>query len=198
MELKVSFNICHSGQVYEVNMSKEQKQFLKKVRENWKTQFPFLEPVNLEEMPKMPKGNNFCCKEYFAIRGVCYFITFDFSQRRQGEFSIGITVSPSPEKSILSHPEDYIPTPTNIGSYNIAVFLGRQSFRWGILDVDAKTNAILTSLCGEQIQTPDYISVNLWKPSSYSLPFEKIAEEAILDINEKLRRFVFPKLEIVF
>jgi len=178
-------------------MSKEQKRFLKKVRETWNMEFPFLELVDLEEIPKISKGCNFRCKDYFSTRGVCYFVTFDFSQRRQGEFLIGITVSPSPEKSVLSPPEDYTPTPTNIGSYNMAVFLGRQSFRWDLVDVDAKVNAILVSLGGEPIQTPDYAYANVWKPSSYALPFEQIAEEAICDINQKLRRFVFPKLEIV-
>ena len=144
----------------------------------------------------MPKGSNFRCKDYFATRGVCYFVTFDFSQHRIGEFLIGITVSPSLEKSILSPPENYTPSPTNMGSYNMAVFLGRRSFSWDLVDVDAKMNAILISLGGEPIQTPDYVSVDIWKPSSYELPFEQIAEEAICDINEKLRRFVFPKLEI--
>jgi hypothetical protein len=46
------------------------------------------------------------------------------------------------------------------------------------------------------ITTPDYVAANTWKPSSYSLPFETIAEEAIADTTDKLRTFVFPKLEI--
>jgi hypothetical protein len=178
-------------------MSKEQKRFLKKVRESWNTEFPFLELVDLEEIPKMSKGCNFRCKDYFLTRGVCYFVTFDFSQRRQGEFLIGITVSPSPQKSVLSPPIDYTPTPTNIGSYNMAVFLGRQSFCWDMVDEDTKMNAIMVSLGGELNQTPGYVPENVWKPSSYALPFERIVEETICDVNEKLRRFVFPILEIV-
>lgn len=178
-------------------MSKEQKRFLEKIRESWTKEFPFLELVDLEEIPKISKGCNFLCREYFSMRGVCYFVTFDFSQRRQGEFLIGITVSPSPEKSVLSPPENYTPTPTNIGSYNMAVFLGRKSFCWDLVDVDTKMNAILISLGGEGIQTPDYVSANVWKPSSYALPFDRIVEEAICDVNEKLRRYVFTILEII-
>jgi len=179
-------------------MGKEQKLFLRKVREVWTAEFPFLKPVDLDEVPRQPKGSNFGCDDYFSTRGVCYFVSFDFSQRRQGEFLVGVTVSPSREKSVLSPPEDYTPTPTNIGTYNLAKFLNRQSFRWDLVDVDAKTNATLVSFGAAPIPTPDYVSANIWKPSSYALPFDQIADEAIRDVNDKLRRFVFPKLEIVF
>ena len=175
-------------------MGKEQKLFLKKVRETWKTEFPFLKPVDLDETPKLPKGCNFRCDDYASTRGVFYFVAFDFSQRRVGEFSLGVTVSGSAGKSVLDPSADYRPTPTNIGSYSMGVFLGRQSFRWDLVDVDAKTNAILISLGGEPIAS--HVSENTWKPSSYALPFEQIADEAIRDVNDKLRRFVFPKLEI--
>lgn len=179
-------------------MGKEQKLFLKQVREAWKNEFPFLKPVDLDEIPKMPKGSNFRCDDYFSTRGVCYFVSFDFSQRRQGEFLVAITVSPIREKSVLSPPKDYTPAPTNVGTYNLAKFLNRSSFRWDLVDVDAKTNAILVSLGGAAISTPDYVTANVWKPSSYALPFEQIAGEAIRDVSDKLRRFVFPKLEVAF
>lgn len=177
-------------------MGKEQKSLLKRVRKVWALEFPFLKPVDLDEVPKQPKGCNFCCDDYFATREVCYFVTFHFSQRRPGEFSVGVSVSPSREKSILSPPEDYTPSPRNVGAYSMAVYLNRQWFCWDVVDVDAKTNAILVSLGGAPITTPDYVLANVWKPSSYALPFEQIADEAIGDVSDKLRRFVFPKLEI--
>jgi hypothetical protein len=177
-------------------MGKEQKNFLKKVREAWSTEFPFLKPVDLDEVPRQPKGSNFRCDDYFSMRRVCYFVSFDFSQRRQGEFLVGITVSPSREKSLLNPPEDYTPAPTNVGTYNLAKFLNRQSFRWDLVDVDAKTNATLVSLGVAPIPTLGYVAANVWKPSSYGLAFEQIADEAICDVSDKLRRFVFPKLEI--
>ena len=178
-------------------MGKEQKLLLKKVRQLWSVEFPLLKPVDLDEVPKQPKGCNFRCDDYFSERRVCYFVTFHFSQRRQGEFSIGITVSPAREKSVLSPPEDDTPDPKNVGTYNLAKFLNRQSFRWDLVDVDAKTNTTLVSLCAAPVLTPDYVLANVWKPSSYALPFDQIAEEAVRDVSDKLRRFVFPKLEIV-
>jgi hypothetical protein len=177
-------------------MAKEQKLFLRKVRKAWSVEFPFLKPVDLDEVPKVPKGSTFRCDDYFSTRGVCYFVSFDFSQRRHGEFMVGITVSPSREKSVLNPHENYPPSPRNVGTYNLATFLGRQSLDWDLVDVDAKTNAVLVSLGMAPILTPDYVAVNVWKPSSYSLPFEQIADEAIRDVSDKLRRFVFPKLEI--
>jgi hypothetical protein len=177
-------------------MGKEQKLFLKRVKEAWSTDFPFLKPVELDEVPKQPKGCNFRCEDYFSTRGVCYFVTFHFSQRRQGEFSVSIAVSPSRDKSVLNSPEIYIPAPKNVGSYSMAVFLNRQSFRWDLTDVDAKTNGTLLSLGMASLPTADYVSANVWKPSSYALPFEQIADEAIRDLSNKLRQFIFPKLEI--
>lgn len=177
-------------------MGKEQKLFLGRVRKNWETEFPFFKPVDLNEIPKLPKGCKFRCDDYASIRGVFYFVTFDFSQRRQGEFSVRITVSDSPVKSVLDPATDYQPTPTSIGSHSIAAFLGRQAFRWDLVDVDAKTNATLASFGAAPVTPPGYVSPNTWKPSSYALPFEQIADEAIRDVSDKLRRFVFPKLEI--
>lgn len=179
-------------------MAKEQKLFLKKVRQTWSVEFPFLKPVDLDEVPMQPKGSIFRCDEYFATRGVCYFVSFDFSQRRQGEFMVGITVSPSREKSILDPPQDYTPTPTNVGTYNLAKFLNRQSFVWDLVDVTARTNAIQREFGIPPTTTPGYVAPNTWKPPSYALPFEEIANEAIRDVSDKLRRFVFPKLEIAF
>jgi len=178
-------------------MANIQKVFLRRVKEIWKTEFPFLKSVQLNEMPKLPKDCNFRCDDFFSTRGVVYFVTFDFSPRRQGEFSLGITVSHSPDKSILSPPIDSQPSPTNIGSHNIASFLERPAFRWDLVDVDARTNAILVSLGGQAIATPSHVAANTWRPSSYSLSFGQIADEAIRDVNDKLRRFVFPKLNII-
>lgn len=54
----------------------------------------------------------------------------------------------------------------------------------------------MASFGAPPITAPGYVSPNTWKPTSYELPFEQIADEAIYDVNDKLRRFVFPKLEI--
>ena len=177
-------------------MAKEQKQFLKKIGQNWKENFPFLKPVDIDEIPRLVKGSNFCCDDYFSSRKVCYFVRFCFSDRRHGEFSMGITVSPSPGRSVLDPPIFYNPSPTNIGSYSMSVFMSKQSFRWDLVDVDGKMNEILVSLGGQRLPTSDYVAADIWKPESYALPFDDIADAAIRDVNDKLRRYVFPKLAI--
>jgi hypothetical protein len=109
---------------------------------------------------------------------------------------IQITVSPSPDKTFIDPQGDYPPGPTNIGPYNLGWFLDpHQNLLWDLVDVDGKVNAILASL-GGGFQFPEYSGPDVWKPSSYVLPFEEITDEAIRDINDRLRRFVFPKLEI--
>lgn len=178
-------------------MAKEQTQFWKRVREAWKKEFPFLKLVDLDEIPRLPKSSNFCCDDYFSSRGVCYFVTIDFSARRHGEFMVGITVSPSREKSVLNPSTYNPPSPSHVGSYNLAEFLDRQSCRrWDLVDVDAKTSAICNELGIPMMTLLDHAAADVWKPSSYSLPFDQIADEAIHDVSDKLRRFVFPKLEI--
>ena len=41
-----------------------------------------------------------------------------------------------------------------------------------------------------------YNDTNRWRPRSYKLPMEKIIDEAIDDLNARLRKFVFPKMKI--
>jgi len=177
-------------------MAKEQKRFLKIVRQAWAAEFPFLEPVDLAEVPRLDKGSNFRCDRYFDARGVCYFLQFHFLKSRHGEFSLRVAVSPSPDKSVLSFGPYRDPGPTTVGYYNIADFLVVQSFTWAIVDVNAKLDELWLSLGVEPLEHFERKPAVFWKPSSFALPFEEICAEAIGDINDKLRCAVFPKLQI--
>ena len=177
-------------------MATVQNVFLRKVRESWKREFPFFEPVDINEVPKLPKGTKFVCGDHFESRKVVYFIHFDFSEKRAGEFSICVSISASKDRSVLEPPNVYKPSPLNVGSYGIGAFLDCQTFRWTLVDVDAGLDENLRSLGLEPIGFASMPSPNTWKPSSFSLPAEKIVEEAILDVNEKLKSHVFPRLQI--
>src|SRR4051794_10448562 len=96
--------------------------FLKRVRARWQREFPFLKPVHLIEVPQLNKGTNFICDRYLPERGRAYFIHFDFSQKRFGEFSIGVTVSDSLTRSIMEHAMG-APSPTALGMYAIGPFI---------------------------------------------------------------------------
>jgi hypothetical protein len=175
-------------------MAKLQKAFLTKVREVWKREFPFLELVDIDQVPKLPKGTDFGCDEYAINRGVYYFVSFHFRPKVPGDLSIAVTVSNSPDKSVLDPPLDYRPSPTNVGTYNIAAFLGLPDCRWHLTDVDGDLNRWLFPGGEPPVVLPP--DPNVWKPSSYAIEFDVIADEAIQDVNDKLKRFVFPKLEI--
>ncbi len=166
------------------------------VQKDWAKGFPFLKPVDLIEVPKWPKGCNFRCADYSKLRGLFYFVSFSFSRVRQGEFSMAVTVSRYSDRSVLEPPDDYHPSPTNIGTYNMAAFLGCRNFRWQIVDCNTRLNEVVVSLGGIQEETPSHVAVNIWKPSSFDLPFNTICDEAIRDVNAKLRHYVFPKLDI--
>lgn len=180
-------------------MAGESTRFLKLVRKAWLTGFPFLKPVEVDEVPRRQKCSNFCCADYAKTRGLFYFVSFDFDRNFRGQFSISITVSQSADRSVLDPSEDCRhPSATNVGTFPIAVFLGRGDFRWQLLDWEGNLNSFIVGLGGpaDDYQSPFPKGYHYWQPSSFELPLEAIGQEAIHDINGKLRQFVFPKLEI--
>jgi len=100
------------------------KAFLRRVREVWRLDFPFLKPVDLSEIPLVPKGCRFLCDDYFAERGRAYFIIFDFCPRRIGEFSLSITVSDSITAPFVSMA--WTPFLRRTRMYSIGQFMGRR------------------------------------------------------------------------
>jgi hypothetical protein len=179
-------------------MANEQRRFLKMVKEAWEKEFPFLEPVDLHQVPKPLKGSTFRCDKYFEERAVCYFVHFCFSKKIHSKFTVHIKVSPSPNKSFVPLEGRREPGPTAVGSYNLSKFLKRQTYTWSLLDGLGKLDESYVSLGFEPLfrNLPERNPELHWKPSSFALPFEEICVEAIQDLNDKLRRFVFPKLEI--
>ena len=89
-------------------------------------------------------------------------------------------------------------TPTSIGMFTIWKFMNLPRFHWALVDLEAEQYALFAKLGVQQIDLRGLKSSNTWQPSSYDLPVDKIADEAIADVNDKLRRFVFPKLEVDF
>lgn len=171
-------------------MAGEQKMFLKRIASAWRQEFPFLKPVNLQELPQIPKGCNYLCDAYGEARSRYYFVRLDFSPKRRGEFSIGVTVSPSPERSALDPAMAKEPTSTSIGSFGVWQFMKRQWFAWSLVDLEAESMALL-GLSSGLSKSP-----NVWRPGTYGQPLEKIADEAIVHVNQTLRTHVFPVLQI--
>jgi hypothetical protein len=178
-------------------MPSPQKPFLKRVRDVWKREFPFLKPVDLAEIPALPKGCTFRCDDYFAERGRAYFILFDFSLRRLGEFSLGISVSDSVTRCIREHGLD-TPSAYALGMYSVGQFIGAQTRTWALGDVDAKVDAIFRSLGQEPVGFAQIRSPFTWYPSSFELRQEQIFDEALADVRTILIEHVFPKLQIKY
>ena len=171
-------------------MAGEQKLFIKRIGASWRREFPFLKPVDLDEVPRLAKGCNFICDDYGKTKGRYYFVHVDFSPKRRGEFSIGVVVSPSPGRSMLDPAMVDHPTCTSIGSFAIWKFMRRSHFVWALVDLDAESIALLGFSSG----LPK--SPNVWRPTTYDQPIEKICDEAIAHVNQTLRTQVFPVLQI--
>jgi hypothetical protein len=178
-------------------MPSPQKPFLKRVRDVWRREFPFLKPVDLAEIPALPKGCRFLCDDYFTERERAYFIFFDFSLRRIGEFSLGITVSDSVTRCIREHGLD-TPSAYALGMYSVGQFIGAQTRRWALVDVDAQVDALFRSLGQQPVGFAQTRSRFTWYPSSFELPPEQIFDEALADVRAVLVEHVFPKLQIEY
>ncbi len=174
-----------------------QKAFLSRTRDVWRRDFPFLKPVDLSEIPQLPKGCRFLFDDYFAERGRAYFIFFDFSLRRIGEFSLGITVSDSVTRSIREHGLDS-PSPHSLGMYSIGQFMGIQTRDWALADVDAQVDALFQSLGQQPVGFAQTRSRYRWYPTSFELPQVEIFDAALADVSAILKEHVFPKLEIEY
>ena len=170
-------------------MAGEQIEFVKRIAASWRQEFPFLKPVYLKEIPQVPKGCNFLCDAYGSSRERYYFILLVFSQKKRGEFSIEIVVSPSADRSTMG-PATGIPSPRAIGTFGIWQFMRRQRFAWALVDLAADTKALLGISSG----LPP--SPNVWRPATYNQPLENIIDEAISHVNQTLRASVFPVLQI--
>jgi len=171
-------------------MAKEQKTFLTLLNRSWKTEFPFLKAGWADEVKRRPKNCNFLCDDYATLRGRYYFFQIDFSRRRRGELSITITLSKSQGESILPASDDPEPTPLSLGAFGIWQFMQRPSYAWSIVDLEAESMALLGISSG-LAKPPD-----VWCPTTYHQPLEKIVEEAIADVNQTLRKYVLPTLQI--
>ena len=176
-------------------MAKIQQLFLRKAKEAWQREFPFLRPVDLK-INRLPKGASFLCDNYFATRRVVYFLTFEFNPRRIGEFTISVTVSPSATSPIVDSTGPFQPSPTQPGSYLIGAYFGRPMYGWALINGEEETAAFFRSI-GEAPPNVGMVSKqDLWRPVSFDLPPEEIVKQAIADINQKLRQFVFSILQI--
>ena len=174
-----------------------QKAFLSRARDVWRRDFPFLKPIDLPEIPRLPKGCRFFCDDYFAKRGTAYFIFFDFSLRRIGEFSLGITVSDSLTRSIREHGLDS-PSPHGLGMYSIGQFMGVRARDWALADVDAQVDALFQSLGQQPVGFAQTRSPHTWYPTSFEVPQVEIFDAALADISGILKEHVFPKLQIEY
>jgi hypothetical protein len=175
-------------------MMKSEQLFYRELARNWGGRFPALAPVHLPETPQPPKGSNFICDKYYGERRRAYFFNVFFSQKRRGEFTLSVTISDSQQRSLLEGRSSSDLNVPLIGTYRIAAFMQRQDYWWAIKDVNAESSDLLRSF---GIASGDFGSrptPHRWRPTSYDLPFEKVVEEALVDLNEKISNFVLPKL----
>src|SRR5262245_3776214 len=117
-------------------MSNESRRFVKQLATSWRKEFPFLKPVDLDEIPRVPKGFNFLCDAYGQTRGRYYFFAIEFSPKCRGQFSLRVAVSSSPERSTLGSVLSSQPSPGAIGSFGIARFLSKKAFAWALVDLE--------------------------------------------------------------
>ena len=81
-------------------------------------------------------------------------------------------------------------SPVSVGSFAIWQFMGHQRYDWALVDNEAESIALM----GFSTGLPK--STNLWRPTTYQQPIEKICDEAIEDINRTLRKYVFPVIQL--
>lgn len=177
-------------------MAGENRLFLKKLRTSWKQQFPFLQSVDLDEVPRVQKGCNFRCDKYAVKRGVYYFFRITFDTKYRGRFTVGVSISSSLEKSILEHGLWPLSEAKSTGMFGIWQILERRYLAWDLVDWRTETNQFFTGAGVPEVGFSANKSEDIWQPVSYNAPVETIVDAAIADLNKVLQEEVFPRLEI--
>ena len=173
-----------------------QKQDLKKLKENWNNEFSFLKPSEVKEIPRRDKNCNFIYEGSYEEVGLAYFFSIQFSKIRVGEFTLDVSVSNDKEHSILERRGKQDLSELKIGTYRIGSFFEKKDYWWALVDVDAEGHRLFESIGGVGSDLPKLNEQNRWQPNSFKLPPDQIINEAIADVNEKLRLYVFPKCKI--
>jgi hypothetical protein len=175
-----------------------QKQFLKKLKENWSSEFPFLKPIEVKEIPRRDKNCNFIYEGSYEKAGLAYFFSIQFSKIRIGEFTLDVSISNDKEHSILERKGKQDLSELKIGTYRIGSFFEKKDYWWMLVDVDRESYRLFESIgaVGSDLLKLGEQKQNRWQPSSFELPPDQIINEAIADVNKKLRLYVFPKCKI--
>lgn len=124
-------------------MANEQKIFLKALRKSWSVEFPSIKSAGEDAAKRRPENCNFVCDDCVASKARYYFLQFDFSRKRRGEFSIIITISKSRADSILSASEDQEPTPQSVGAFGVWQFMRKPWKAWSLVDLEAESMVLL-------------------------------------------------------
>ncbi len=177
-------------------MASIEKFLLQSVKKKWHEEFPFLKPARIKQISGVRKDACYLCDSFAQSRNRYYFVTFEFHPKQPGQFSISITISDSIAEPLQESFTETHLSPDKIGTFTIAAFLGKPSFSWMLYDWDAQNVAYWKSLGADMPSVRGLDLPNIWKPSSFELPPERIVEETIQDINDKLKKQVFPKLQI--
>lgn len=176
------------------SMASVQKRFLKCVKKAWHQEFPFLKSIDVVEVPRLPKGSNFVCDKYLSERGRVYFVWFDFSQKRVGEFGVGISVSDTPSRCVRD-PGLNKPSPEGLGIYDVGQF-GSPKRTWALVDVNAELAKVFTSLGADTNGFLPPRPQSTWFPTGFELTEGEVFSAAVADIGMTLTKFVFPTLQI--
>ena len=167
------------------------KIFMTRLKKSWSIEFQCLKPIRR-------KGSNsivYCCDNYFTSRGLMYLFHVVFADKTPGRFSVSIGISKS---DVNAGPLQGSSFETNkLGEYPIFAFLNKRDFWWHLENIESRKRASYAAMGVPGLTSIiNYNDNNRWRPSSYALPIEDIVDEAINDLNMRLKKFVFPKLQI--
>jgi len=177
-------------------MAKFTKPFMQELRLSWQREFPFLQPASANIIPNRSQSITYTYHTGSATN-LFYHFAILFTSKQPGEFTVEIFISdkPTQETMTICWPDDI--KDRKLGQYRIGWFVDGKDHWWGLKDNVAESNAFMKSLDADfpsnlQMQKRQY----LWLPSSLDQPLNSIINEAIADLNQKMKDHVFPKLDI--
>lgn len=168
------------------------------LKRDWRSTFPQFKPWDARNQPHLAKTLCFVCDDFYADRGLYYFLIVQFSENEPGKFTVEVTVTGEADSPDKRSSGIALANERSIGTYRIARFWGGADYWWRLQR--SMTSNIFAGLgMGDLADLAAQLAkteTNVWQPPDGDVSEGSVLMSALSDLNAKITDFVLPKLKI--
>ena len=176
-------------------MGKYSTPFIKALKRDWETRFPFVTHAKEAMLPFRPKTTTFAIDKEYCDENEWLYLYLDFNPKRPGAFTVEIIISHTEQPQTLRHCFLGDLQNRKEGIYRIGLLVNNQDMWWDLKDIDGELLTFIEEMMPfSEEEKERWHHTNNWKPQKYTNDLSIIIDEAINDLGDKLSSYVFPKI----